>query len=112
MLHVHDNLRLYVMREDVHSYTTRHKSQIDITRYRLSKSQDFSPVLALTLSNILPIQAKLLVGKACKCVARDRLLAATYYSIEVFLTDPLLDGFGCAIPWNAACISSHLASNS
>lgn len=75
LLHVHGNLRLYTMRDDVHSYNTRNKSKIDITCCNLSKSQNCFPVSALKLFNILPSQAKLADRKKFKCVASNWLLA-------------------------------------
>lgn len=59
LLHLHGNLRLYTMRDDVHSYKTRNKSIID-TMLSTLKYQDCFPVLALKLYKQIVYHAKLL----------------------------------------------------
>ena len=85
IIYVHSNRHKYRLRQDIHNYDTRTKSQIDEPMHRISKTQSSTFHVALKLYNSLPEEVKNRNMREVKAIVKRMLVENAFYSIEEFL---------------------------
>ncbi|XP_054260026.1 uncharacterized protein LOC128984710 [Macrosteles quadrilineatus] len=87
--YVHSNVNTFTTRQQVHAHNTRRKNLIDVPYCRLSRTKDAFPVMALRLTNKLPVAVRDLNHNQFQARLKCWLKARPYYSLKEFFEDDL-----------------------
>lgn len=86
LLHIKENLSKYSTHEDIHSYSTRNKTNVQLNFSRLTKTRNGTSYYAIKFFNVLPNTVQALDCKRFKFVIKRFLLENAFYDFQEFLS--------------------------
>jgi hypothetical protein len=93
LLYIKESGHLLTSGNDLHNYNTRAKSDLRLPKIRLASSQSHPSFIGVSLFNRLPLQVRELGLRKFKNCIYKLLLDKTYYSVQEYLNDSIIDYF-------------------